>query len=91
MQFCCSLPGASAPLDLTYSTVQEQQTGFSFRYNDTNMFYVCMHNSMHKKSSSILLQHVKLDLLQPLWRLSTARPNVQHGAGATNGIFNPIR
>ena len=25
------------------------------------------------------------------WRLSTARPNVQHGAGATNGIFNPIR
>ena len=30
-------------------------------------------------------------LLQPLWRLSTARPNVQHGAGATNGIFIPIR
>ena len=27
----------------------------------------------------------------PSWRLSTARPNVQHGAGATNGIFNPIR
>ena len=25
------------------------------------------------------------------WRPSTARPNVQHGAGATNGIFNPIR
>ena len=25
------------------------------------------------------------------WRLSTARPNVQHGSGATNGIFNPIR
>ena len=30
-------------------------------------------------------------LLQPLWRLSTARPNVQHGAGAANGIFIPIR
>ena len=30
-------------------------------------------------------------LLQPPWRLSTARPNVQHGAGAANGIFIPIR
>ena len=30
-------------------------------------------------------------LLQPPWRLSTARPNVQHSAGTTNGILIPIR
>ena len=61
MQFCCSLSGASAPRDPTYSTVQEQQTGFLSRYDDVHVFYVCMHNSQQKKSSRILLQHVKLD------------------------------
>ena len=52
MQFCCSLSGASAPLDPTCSTVQEQQTGFSPRYDDTHVFYVCMYNSLRKMSST---------------------------------------
>ena len=53
---CCILSGAPAPPDPTYSTVQEQQTGFSSRYDDTQVFYVRMHNSLHKKSSRISLQ-----------------------------------
>ena len=30
-------------------------------------------------------------LLQSPWRLGTARPNVQHGAGAPHGHFSPMR
>ena len=71
--------------------MQEQQTGFSTQFDDQHEFYVCTDDSPPKKSSRISLQHVEIDLLHPLWRTSTARPNVQHGAGATNGIFIPIR
>ena len=61
MQFCCSLSGASAPLDPTYSTVQEQQTGFSTRFDDQHEFYVSIGDSPPKKSCRISLKHLKLD------------------------------
>ena len=61
MQFHCSLPGASAPRGPTYSTVQEQQTGFSTWFDDQHAFYVCMGDSLQKKSCRILLEHLKLN------------------------------
>ena len=61
MQFHCSLSGASAPRGPTYSTVQEQQTGFSTWFDDQHAFYVCMGDSLQKKSCRILLEHLKLN------------------------------
>ena len=54
-----------------------------------------MHHSPASATRGRYTAVTKLFIVQfcccPSWRLSTARPNVQHGAGATNGIFNPIR
>ena len=47
--------------DPTYSTVQEQQTGFSTWFDDQHAFYVCMGDSLQKKSCRTLLEHLKLN------------------------------
>ena len=49
------------PRDPTYSTVQEQQTGFSTRFDDQHEFYVSIGDSPPKKSCRISLKHLKLD------------------------------
>ena len=47
--------------DPTYSTVQEQQTGFSTRFDDQHEFYVCIGDAPPKKNGIISLQHLQLD------------------------------
>ena len=50
---CCSAAGpagGSAPRGATYSTAQEQHTGFSSRCDDAHVFYVYMSESVQKES-----------------------------------------
>ena len=50
---CCSAAGpagGSAPRGATYSTAQEQHTGFSSRCDDAHVFYVYMSESVQKDS-----------------------------------------
>ena len=56
----CASP-CCPPLDPTYSTVQEQQTGFSTRFDDQHEFYVCIGDAPPKKNGIISLQHLQLD------------------------------
>ena len=49
---CCSAAGpagGSAPRDPTYSTTQEQHTGFSSRYDDTHVLHTCVHERLCAK------------------------------------------
>ena len=62
---CCSAAGpagGSAPRDPTYSTAQEQHTGFSSRCDDAHVFYVYMSESVQKESgrpSPKALEHAR--------------------------------
>ena len=56
----CASP-CCPPLGPTYSTVQEQQTGFSTRFDDQHEFYVCIGDAPPKKNVIISLQHLQLD------------------------------
>ena len=62
---CCSAAGpagGSAPRGATYSTAQEQHTGFSSRYDDAHVFYVYMSESVQKESgrpSPKALEHAR--------------------------------
>ena len=62
---CCSAAGpagGSAPRGATYSTAQEQHTGFSSRCDDAHVFYVYMSESVQKESgrpSPKALEHAR--------------------------------
>ena len=62
---CCSAAGpagGSAPRGATYSTAQEQHTGFSSRCDDAHVFYVYMSKSVQKESgrpSPKALEHAR--------------------------------
>ena len=62
---CCSAAGpagGSAPRGATYSTAQEQHTGFSSRCDDAHVFYVYMSESVQKesgRSSPKALEHAR--------------------------------
>ena len=62
---CCSVAGpagGSAPRGATYSTAQEQHTGFSSRCDDAHVFYVYMSESVQKESgrpSPKALEHAR--------------------------------
>ena len=62
---CCSAAGpagGSAPRGATYSTAQEQHTGFSSRCDDAHVFYVYMSESVQKETgrpSPKALEHAR--------------------------------
>ena len=82
---CCSAAGpagGSAPRGATYSTAQEQHTGFSSRCDDAHVFYVYMSESVQKESgrpSPKALEHARCQVFAGSPRAPTGFDRVTVG------------